>query len=52
LIGFRLGFGAALNYSAIDVDWDAIDEGEDGDQLSAKINLDINDISLYVRIRF
>ena len=48
----RWGFGAALNYSEVDVDWDAISTDEEGDILSAKIALDINDISLYVRIRF
>ena len=46
------GFGAALNYSNIDVDWANIDDPIEEDTLRDKIDLDINDISLYVRIRF
>ena len=52
ITGKRWGFGAALNYSEVSVDWDDVDKGPEGDQLNAKIDLDINDISLYVRIRF
>lgn len=48
----RWGFGAALNYSNIDVDWDNIDEPIEENTLRARIDLDINDISLYVRIRW
>ncbi len=52
ITGKRWGFGAALNYSEVSVDWDDVDKGPEADQLNAKIDLDINDISLYVRIRF
>ena len=48
----RWGFGAALNLSTINVDWDALAGGEDEADLSGKVELGINDISLYVRIRF
>ena len=51
ITGRRWGLGAALNYSEIDVDWRNIDSLAD-DSLDAKITLDINDISLYVRIRW
>jgi hypothetical protein len=49
----RWGFGAALNYSNIAVDWDDIDKGPvEDDVLKATIDLDINDISLYFRVRW
>ena len=49
----RWGFGAALNYSNVDVDWDHIDKGPvENDVLRAIIDLDINDISLYFRVRW
>ena len=52
ITGKRWGFGAALNYSNVDVDWDNIDEPVEDNTLRAKIDLDINDISLYVRVRW
>lgn len=52
LLGDHWGFGAAINLSAIDVDWDAIDTDEHGSLLSAAINYDINDFSVFVRVRF
>ena len=51
ITGKRWGFGAALNVSEIDVDWDNIDSVA-GDTLHAVIVLDINDISLYFRVRW
>ena len=48
----RWGFGAALNYSNVDVDWANIDDPIDADTLNAKIDLDINDVSLYFRVRW
>jgi hypothetical protein len=47
----RWGFGAAINYSNIDVDWTGI-EGVGDDVLTAVIDLDINDVSLYFRVRW
>ena len=52
ITGKRWGFGAALNYSNVDLDWDNIDDPIEEDTLRAKIDLDINDISLYVRVRW
>ncbi len=52
ITGRRWGFGAAVNYSNVDVDWDNIDEPVEDNTLRAKIDLDINDVSLYVRIRW
>jgi len=48
----RWGFGAALNLSTVNVDWDVLAGGEDQADLSGHVELGINDISLYVRIRF
>lgn len=48
----RWGFGIALNASAINVDWEGIKNPGDENELSAKIDMDLNDVSLYVRIRF
>jgi hypothetical protein len=48
----RWGFGVALNYSNVDVDWKNIDVADDMDRLTAIIDLDINDISLYLRVRW
>ncbi len=48
----RWGFGVALNASAVNVDWTGINNPDGEHELEAKIDLDINDISLYVRIRF
>jgi hypothetical protein len=47
----RWGFGAALNYSNVNVDWKDIDRVDD-DVLTAVIDLDINDFSLYFRVRW
>jgi hypothetical protein len=52
ITGRRWGFGAALNYSNIDVDWQNIDKVVEQGGLDAKIDLGINDFSLYVRIRW
>jgi hypothetical protein len=48
----RWGFGAALNYSNIDVDWENIEVPGEIDRLTAIIDLDINDVSLYFRVRW
>jgi hypothetical protein len=46
------GFGAAVNLSTVDVDWDDLAGGDDEGYNSGYVNLGINDFSLYVRIRF
>jgi hypothetical protein len=51
LLGERWSFGVGANYSAIDVDWAGI-EIEDGNLVNAAINMDINDISVFARVRF
>jgi hypothetical protein len=48
----RWGFGVALNASAINVDWTGIENPDGENELRARIDMDINDVSLYVRIRF
>ncbi len=52
LLGRHWGFGAAANIATVDVDWDGIDTDEEGNLLSAAVELDISDISLFVRFRF
>jgi hypothetical protein len=51
LLGDRWSVGVGANYSAIDVDWAGI-EIEDGNLVNAAINMDINDISVFGRVRF
>lgn len=48
----RWGFGAAVNLSSIDIDWEGLSNEEGQNVLSGHLDFDINDISLYVRIRF
>jgi len=48
----RWGFGAALNLSTGDVELEGLQNSDRDNQLKAIIDLDINDFSLYVRIRF
>ncbi len=52
IAGRRWGFGIAIHASAINVDWEGIKNPDDENELAARIDLDINDVSLYVRIRF
>jgi hypothetical protein len=51
LAGKRWSFGAAINLSNIDVDWDAI-KTEHEDVLNLVIDMSIDDLSLFVRVRF
>ena len=52
LAGKRWSFGGAFNFSNANVDVENI-ENEAGDpDLSARINMDVNDLSLFVRVRF
>ena len=52
ITGKRWGFGAAVNLSTVDVEGEGFTNSDGDNLLKAKIDLDINDISLYVRIRF
>jgi hypothetical protein len=51
LAGKRWAFGAAFNLSTIDVDWDAIKTDETS-VLNLKMEMGINDFSVFVRVRF
>ncbi|HOC44574.1 MAG TPA: hypothetical protein PKJ99_16280 [Thermoanaerobaculales bacterium] len=52
LLGEHWGFGMALNYSTVDVDWDDL-ESEAGDRrYTGIVVMDINDVSVFVRGRF
>jgi hypothetical protein len=52
ITGRHWGFGIAINASAINVDWTGIENPDGENELTARIDMDINDVSLYVRIRF
>jgi hypothetical protein len=52
LAGKRWSFGGALNLSTINVDWDGIKDEEDNTLLSGAIEMAINDITVFVRVRF
>jgi hypothetical protein len=47
----RWGFGAAINIAQAGVDWTAI-ATEEQDILDARVDLDINDFSVFFRVRF
>ena len=51
LAGRRWAFGAAINLSTIDVDWDAI-ATEENEVLNLVAKMDINDFSIFARVRF
>ena len=51
LAGTRWAFGAAVNLSNIDVDWDAFTTEEE-DILNLVLDMGINDVSVFVRVRF
>jgi hypothetical protein len=51
LAGKRWSFGAAINIAQAGVDWTAI-ATEEQDILNARIELDINDFSVFARVRF
>ncbi len=51
LAGKRWSFGAALNIAQVGVDWTAI-ATEEEDILDARIDLDVNDFSVFARVRF
>ncbi|MCP4903197.1 MAG: hypothetical protein GY906_40055 [bacterium] len=52
LLGKRWAFGGGLNLSNIDIDWEGIERNDGENELMAHFDLDINDISFYVRVRF
>lgn len=52
LLGRNWGFGAAVNLSTIDVDWAGVETEDSVSVLTAALDLDINDLSVFVRLRF
>jgi len=51
LAGKRWSFGAAVNLSTIDVDWNAITTEEET-VLNLVLDMGVNDLSLFARVRF
>jgi len=52
LAGKRWSFGGALNLSTINVDWDGLKDEENNTLLSGAVEMAINDITVFVRVRF
>ncbi len=52
LLGERWAFGAQIDLSTIDVDWDGLENAEGESVLKGSINMDINDLSFFARVRF
>jgi hypothetical protein len=52
LLGRTWGFGAAVNLSAIDVDWKGLETDEGESVLTAALEIGVNDFSVFVRVRF
>jgi hypothetical protein len=52
LAGRRWSFGAALNLATIDVDWEGIESEDAVSLLTAAVDIDVNDFSIFARIRF
>ena len=52
LLGRHWGFGGGFNLSAIDVDWTGVETEDSVSVLTAALDLDINDFSVFVRFRF
>ena len=48
----RWGFGAAINLSSVDLDWSGLEREDGQNELSGHVDFDIDDFSLYVRVRF
>ncbi len=52
LLGERWAFGGSINLSKIDVDWDGLENDEGEAIYTGSIDMDINDITLFARVRF
>ena len=52
LAGKRWSFGAAINLSTINVDWTGLKDEEDNSHLEGAIEMAINDITVFARVRF
>jgi hypothetical protein len=51
LVGDRWSFGAGFNLATIDVDWAGIDVDQ-GNALNGALKWDIQDLSVFARLRF
>jgi len=52
LAGKRWAFGAAINLSPINVDWDGLKDEENNTLLSGAFEMAINDLTVFMRVRF
>jgi hypothetical protein len=52
LLSKRWAFGGSANISNIDIEWTGLKDDTGQKDLTSKVDLDINDVSLYVRVRF
>ena len=52
LAGNRWSFGAAINGATVDVDWKGLENAEAQPIYTGAINMDIADISVFMRVRF
>ncbi|RLE29818.1 MAG: hypothetical protein DRJ61_13800 [Acidobacteria bacterium] len=52
LLGDRWAFGGTVNAAKIDVDWKGIDSSDGESVLAAALDMDITDVTVFVRVRF
>ncbi len=52
LAGKRWSFGGAINYANANVDIANIDDEEGNPEFTARVDMDVNDFSVFVRVRF
>jgi len=52
LLGRHWSFGAAVNLSTIDVDWTGVETEDSVSVLTAALDFDVNDFSVFARFRF
>jgi hypothetical protein len=52
LAGNRWSFGGAINLANVNVDITDIEDGEGNPEFTARVNMDVNDVSVFVRVRF
>jgi hypothetical protein len=52
LAGRRWSFGAAVNLASVDVDWAGVETEAEVSLLTAAVDIDVNDFSVFARIRF
>jgi hypothetical protein len=52
LLGKRWSVGAGINYANANVDVENIEDGEGNPEFTARLDQDINDFSVFARVRF